>query len=362
MRGIQKIGKVKRLGLGNNDISINDDEFVVPSISFKELPDIIEADKATLLKFLIGGKSRWGKNNLTIDLLNNNKELVFTTKNWSNQDYGFTILTKVTPKKAGKFTIDFRVNNNPTNSLTFDTKYILQEPEIVSDTKVQYTEEQKAKLISIVYGESARDANLMVNIPWIYYNLTKNLGFEKGLRRSSFYTNPYNNKWIAESYRICMYYLGQGEQYKDYIIVNGMKVKDFCQDTHTPFVNRYKHNLDVIRSFFENNIFNAEKIMNPYYNWDGQGWWDDMDIRKNNSDKTKWAKASQYFHLQNKGYVKYRFVKEFIAYDGKKDVTTYLCDDKNIEKYFKENPNNLPEFKNDDYSTIPRVRIPKNLP
>lgn len=363
MRGIQKIGKVKRLGLRNKDISINDDEFVVPSISFKELPDIIEADKATLLKFLIGGKSRWGKNNLTIDLLNNNKELVFTTKNWSSQDYGFTILTKVTPKKAGKFTIDFRVNNNPTNSLTFDAKYILEEPEIVSDIKVQYTEEQKAKLIATVWGEAWGDDNLMINIPWIYYNLTKNLGFEKGLRRSSFYNNPKNRDDMRFRYRICMYYLGSGDSFKNEshpVETRGKKIMDYCVDTNSEFVSLYKNNLDTIRSILKKNIFDADTIKNPYYKWYGQGFFGDMDIR-DNGEKIKWAKASQYFHLQQKGYVRNMYVKEIIAYNfWGHDITTYLCDDDKIQEYFKKNPSDLPQFKNNDYSSIPRVHIPKN--
>jgi hypothetical protein len=363
MKDFKKL-KANRLGLVKNKLDLDDnkkDSSNTPSISFKTIPDLIEVNKTTLLEFLISGSPRWGENNITINLINNNKELTFTTLKWDKMDYGFTMRTKITPKKAGKFNISFKANNIATNSLIFEAKYILKDPEIVEEPKQNLTEEQKAKLITTVYGEAARDANLMVNIHWIYFNLTKRLGFEKGLKRSSFYRNPKNNKWVSESYKICMFYLGQGNQFKDDKIVNGMKVKDFCKDSHSPFVNRYKHNLDIIRSFCENNIFNPDKIMNPYYKWEGQGYWGDMDFRINNSEKTKWAKASQYFHLQNKGYVTYKYIREFVAYDGNKDVTTYLCDDNSIEKYFKNNPNNLPKFNNNDYSTIPRVHIPKDL-
>lgn len=363
---LNRLSQVNRLGLNNLNGDTNNDGNSgdsTPTISFKDKPEIAEVGKATQIDFLISGKTRWWKNNLKIELLNENKELSFSKTQWDKMDYGFTMLTKVTSNKAGQYKIQFKVDNELTSILYIESKYLtLEEPTVVSDTKVTYTNEQKAKLIATVYGESARDADLMVNIPWIYYNLTKNLGFEKGLKRSSFYKNPRNNIYISESYRICMYYLKQGDQYKDYQIVNKMKVKDYCVDTNSSFVNGYKRKLDIIRSFFEDHIFDAVIIMNPYYGWEGQGFWGDMDFRENNTDKTKWAKASQYYHLQKKGYVKTRYIKEFIVYDRKLDVTTYLCDDKSIEKYFKNNPSDLPQFNNGDYSTIPRVHIPKDLP
>ena len=110
-------------------------------------------------------------------------------------------------------------------------------------------------------------------------------------------------------------------------------------------MNWYKHDLDIIKSFFDKNIFNADKVLNPYFKWEGQGYYGDMNIRMNNNAKEKWARASQYFHLQNKGYVKFRYVKEIIAYNRwDQDATTYLCDDKSIEKYFKDNPTDLPKY------------------
>jgi len=341
------IPKIKALGLGDSKLNKIEEGFGnLPTIAFKEEPDI-EVGKKSLIQFLISGNSRWGKNDISIEIINENKELTFTTIKWTSVDYGFTMRTNITSKKPGKFTINFKANNKYTNSLTLEAKYkTLENPKLVNDTKVNYSEEQKAQMIATVYGESSRDENLCVNIPWIYYNLTKKYGFEKGLRRSSYYKDRNDNKWISEAYRVCMYYLGQGAQYADSKMVNGTKIKDYCKETNKGFRDVYKHYIDIIRNYFNHHIFNAQAIMNPFYNWEGQGYWRDMNIRMNNSDKDKWAKASQYFHLQKKGYVNQRFVKEIIAYDPIRgvDSTTYLCDDLSITKYFKDNPTQMPKF------------------
>ncbi|WP_294288640.1 hypothetical protein [uncultured Chryseobacterium sp.] len=343
--------KIKALGLGDSKLNKIEEAFGnLPTIAFKEEPDI-EVGKKSLIQFLISGSSRWGKNDISIEIINENKELTFTTLKWTNVDYGFTMRTNITSKKPGKFTINFKANNKYTNSLILEAKYkTLENPKLVNDTKINYSEEQKAQMIATVYGESSRDENLCVNIPWIYYNLTKKLGFEKGMKRSSFYTDRDGKKsvYVGEMYKVCMYYLGQGNQFAENKMVNGTKIKDFCIDSNKNFRNSYKHYIDIIRNYFNHHIFDAENIINPYYKWEGQGYWRDMNIRVNNGDKIKWAKASQYFHLQKKGYVNQRFVKEIIAFDhedkNKKDGTTYLCDDISIEKYFKDNPKNLPKF------------------
>jgi len=313
-----------------------------------------------LITFLISGEKRIGRNNLEVKLSSINKNLSFSTKKWINVDFGFTLLTNITSKEPGGFKLQFKINNKLTNSLHIEAKYdLLIEPEKIKDKKVTYTEEQKAKLIATVYGESWGAENLMTNIPWIYYNLTKN-NFNL-LTRSSFYLKR-NSEPIKTRYRICMYYLGQGNQYKDHKSKESRnkKIKDYCKDSNSEFIDWYKHDLDIIRSYFEKHIFNSESVLNPYYKWEGQGYWGDMDIRMNNHEKTKWARASQYFLLQNKGFVENRYVKEFIAYNRwGQDITTYLCDDKSIEKYFKKNQNNLSKFINNDYSTIPKVHIPK---
>lgn len=69
-------------------------------------------------------------------------------------------------------------------------------------------------------------------------------------------------------------------------------------------------------------------------------------------------------------------MKEIIAYDhedpNKKDATTYLCDDINIAKYFKENPAKMPVYEEgkctaagnkvlctNEKNAIPAVHFPK---
>jgi hypothetical protein len=316
---------------------------IIPSISLKKTPELIEVEKTTLLEFIISGESRWGKNDLVVELINEDKDVRFSTLKWTNVDYGFTIKTNITPNKAGEIEIKFKVNNKETNPVIIETKYILQEPKIVEEQKVIYTDEQKAKLIATVYGESAGAINLMVEIPWIYYNITKkNINL---LSWSSFYANR-NREPEQSRYRICMYYLGEGNEFKDHISAetDNKKIKDYCVDSNPDFVKYYKNDLEIIKNAFEKNIYNPDKILNPYSGWKGQGYYGDMNIRMNTS-KTKWAKASQYFHLQNKGFVKYLYVKEIIAYNRwGQDATTYLCNDDLIEKYFKENPSKLPKY------------------
>lgn len=163
------IPKIKALGLGNNNLDKIDGSFdgSLPTISFKEEPEIQVGEKS-LIQFLISGSSRWGKNNLSIELVNENKELLFTTSKWTSVDYGFTMKTNITSKKAGKFTVKFKANDKYTNSLTLEAKYkTLENPKLIKDTKVNYSDEQKAQMIATVYGESSRDENLCVNIPWI---------------------------------------------------------------------------------------------------------------------------------------------------------------------------------------------------
>ncbi|MBL7879894.1 MAG: hypothetical protein JNN23_08545 [Chryseobacterium gambrini] len=367
MKQIKALGlpnKIKALGLNSDNYENVEGYFgeTLPTISLKNESDIIEVGKKNLVDFIISGSKRWWKNNLNVELINTNKSLTFSTTKWTSVDFGFVLRTNITPKEAGEFKISFKVNGSNSNILALEIKYkVLEEPEVVKDVKVNYSKEQKAQLIAVVYGESFRDENLCVNIPWIYYNLTKGniKDFDFRMKRSSFYNDRNGSKWIAEMYRVSMYYLGQGDEFADYKMVNGTKIKDFCKATNKNFVNSYKHYLDIIRDYFNHHIFDVDYVMNPYYNWEGQGYWRDMNIRVNNGDKIKWAKASQYFHLQKKGYVKQRFVKEIIAYDhedkNKKDGTTYLCDDLSITKYFKDNPKNLPKFE-DGKCTVPGTK------
>jgi len=352
MEAVKALGLSRAKALGLRDSNLNKIEEslnnTLPTISLKSESEIIEIGKKNLIEFIISGSPRLGKNNLKVELINENKVLVFTTTKWTNVDFGFVIKTNITPQGTGKFKINFKIDGQNSNSLTLETRYaMLENPKLVNDSKVNYSDEQKVQMIATVYGESSRDENLCVNIPWIYYNLTKKHGFEKGMNRSSFYKDRNKNKWIAESYKVCMYYLGQGNQFADDKMAdNKTKVKDFCSEKNYNFHTYYKPYIDIIRNYFNKHIFDTKEIKNPFYNWEGQGYWKDMNIRMHNYS-IKWAKASQYFYLQKRGYVKNMLVKEIIAKDPARDyldVTTYLCDDLSIEKYFKENPKDLPIF------------------
>ena len=73
-----------------------------------------------------------------------------------------------------------------------------------------------------------------------------------------------------------------------------------------------------------------------------------FDAINNKPSRRVWAYASQYFHLQNQCKVKSILVKEFKAdfknSKGIRDITGYIYNFNEIEKYFKKNPKNLPEY------------------
>lgn len=230
-------------------------------------------------------------------------------------------------------------------------KPFLIEPIPKIDTDFYYSEEEKAKIIAIVYGESKGDRILSDNIPWIYYNLTRKKGksVEWGLVKSSFY-NLEENDIKYRTYRICMYYLGKdkgfGQEYgDDYIGAFKMSIKNFINFKGGTFENSMKPALDHIVQFMNSKVF-IKSPLNPYFGWEGQGDFHDMYIRE--KKKIIWSLASLYFNLQKRGKVKYLYVKEFVAFDNNnKDITTYLYDKNSILEFFEKNPNFVPEDLNE---------------
>ena len=216
----------------------------------------------------------------------------------------------------------------------------LIEPKAIYSKKLTLTEEQKSKFISTIYAETWGAKNQFEPFCWIYFNLVSRQGFEKGLSNSS----AFNDKSF---------------QYKD-----GLKY----------YISGKNQDLNKIKEIIENKIL-VEKPLNPYPSWEGQGYYGDMNIRAPKTGSRRvWAYASQYFHLQNQCKVKTVLVKEFKATrtnsKGVTDITGYIYNFNDIEKYFKNHPDDLPEYeigqcKNDKLSptqinAIPAVYLIEN--
>lgn len=190
----------------------------------------------------------------------------------------------------------------------------LTEPKAVYSIKLTLTEEQKSKFIATIYGEASTAENQFEPFCWVYFNLVSSQGFEKGM----------NNSYA---------YKDKNYLYKD-------ALKNYTTGK-IPSVNK-------IKEIVENKIL-ADKPLNPYPEWEGQGYYGDMNIRvPKPSYRRVWAYASQYFHLQNKCKVKEVLVKEFKAIKntskGPVDITGYIYNFTEIEKYFKSHPKDLPDY------------------
>ena len=190
----------------------------------------------------------------------------------------------------------------------------LIEPKAVISKKLTLTEEQKSKFVATIYGEASTAENQFEPFCWVYFNLVSRQGFEKGMSNSYAYKD--------ENYL-----------YKD-------AIKNYTTGK-IPSVNK-------IKKILESKLL-VNKPLNPYPGWEGQGYYGDMNIRApKTSYRRVWAYASQYFHLQNQCKVKAVLVKEFIATKntskGPVDITGYIYNFTEIEKYFKSHPKDLPDY------------------
>lgn len=231
----------------------------------------------------------------------------------------------------------------------------LIQPKPIVESPMNYSDEEKAKIISIAVGESKGSHALIESIPWIYFNLTKRYGIESGLSKSSFYTGK-DSDTSYRSFRICMYYLGKGQQYQNDIIQAmkpKMTIKQYVETKNGNFEKIMKPALDYAKKYLYEKMF-ISKPVNPYPTWEGQGYYNDMNIRKIHDYHKIWALASLYLFLQRKGKVRELLVKEFIEKDWYGyDATTYLYDSNKILEFFDNNPNLIPK----DLEKLPSVHI-----
>lgn len=317
------------------DFSNTNNNSNVPTISFKgSVPKILNVNKKYLISFLISGEyESFGGENVKIELINLNKNLSFSTTTW-NAERGWTINTYITSTDAGEFIFQFKVNNQLSNSLnlTFfnslsnvaknDCIKVLVNPLVLSDN-------QKAKFISTVVSETAMGSPFLKDVAWIYFNLVSDLGLEKGLNRSSAYKKKNRN------YKLCMYYLGQGEEYKNFEY-DGVVLNKYIKENEW-FKKKVEPQIKEMKKFIDDEIF-ISKPKTCLKGWFGQGYWADLDLNPEDGQGDKWYKARQYYWLQLEKKVTKIYVK--ILKDDKN--TTFIFDEDNIIKYFNENPTKLP--------------------
>lgn len=229
--------------------------------------------------------------------------------------------------------------------------------------------EDQANFIATVLVESGNGRKALWDIAWIYLNLIQNLkGVDKGLSRSSAYKERATNYMFKCHY----YYLTKGKSINKYgndvgtrVWNKNKKVKEFVEIGE--YLSRYNNpdggcDLDGCINFIIKNIFVA-KPATKYNDWEGQGNTDDMNINTGQYERV-WDKARQYYWLQKMKKTKDIFVKRL--YDG--ENTSYLYDNKNIDKYFKSNPaklpktNEIPEIPHFTKDGVPCKRIYKLEP
>ncbi len=312
----------------------------IPTVSFKgKAPDKIEINKKTLLNFIVSGEYvSIGGNKFDVELIWSNPNLTFTTKKW-NIEEGWTIRTYVTAKQEGEYIFQFKIDNKISNSLSlifFDkNKLLIQDKEdcvkeFVNPLKL--TDVEKAKFISTVIAETGMGSPYLKDIAWVYYNLVNDFGVEKGLKRSTAYKEKNRN------YKLCMFYLGEGKEYKDFKY-DGIPLNKYVKENEW-FTNKVEPQIKEMKTFIETNIF-IDKPKTCYKGWHGQGYWRDLDLNPEDGLGDKWYKARQYYWLQLEKKVTKNYIK--ILKDDKN--TSFIFDEKSIIDFFDKNPSMLPPAK-----------------
>jgi hypothetical protein len=197
--------------------------------------------------------------------------------------------------------------------------------EIKSKAKEKLDQETLREVTATVLAEAAE--NQEEAIGWIYYNHVSSTG-KKGLDVST--AHKYKSDW----YKVWMVALGdkafandspKKKELKSYGTIRDYVEKNgWFKKIGQPRAARIE---EKIRGMF------GDPSKNPYRGWLGQGSIDDLNLNYG-----KWRKARQYLHLQLKGEVIGIYVKVLPG-----DPISVIFDEKAIEKYFKNNPDKLPE-------------------
>ncbi|MDI9312763.1 MAG: hypothetical protein QM535_21315, partial [Limnohabitans sp.] len=249
-------------------------------------------------------------------------------------------------------------NGNVSNVFCGQIVYDCQRPLRKEAVKpiTHLTPEQRAIFMATVLCESGNGKEDLWDIAYIYLNhihLSKT--FERAMEQSSAYGDK---TWVYECHlRNLIVYQLKDKKYENFNDWETLVGNEGQKEPLKVKVNNYreKESVQGFIKFCKEHIF-IDSPISLYKDWEGQGNFEDMNIRMHNDKKwkrEKWALASQYFHLQNQCKVKEKLVVELfekpesILEETKimkknSDGTTYLFHQTKIEEYFKKNPDKLP--------------------
>lgn len=214
----------------------------------------------------------------------------------------------------------------------------MKNPEPFEESPLSLTAKQAAQFLAICMGETNNGDKELWDIAWVYFNLTKHLGFEKGMRRSAFY----KNRTSLDTYKLFMFSLGQGAEYAEDKMDNGTTISAWVETGN--YKDGIGKKLTLYKAWVEAYVLIQDPI-NPFPNWYGQGYWRDLNLPRT-KDNGKWYQARVYFKLQEICDVESKYVHQME--DGRS--TSYIFDEDSIASFFKKNPSKLP----DNESTVPK--------
>lgn len=264
---------------------------------------------------------------------------------------------------------DGNVNNIFCGALNYDCQKPLKKQAVKSIAHL--TKEQRAVFMATVLCESGNGKKELWDIAYIYLNLIHLRGsFEAAMKESSAYVEK---SWVYTCHLRHLLIDSGLKKYSDFKdwenTIFGKKAIGNEQTIEDKVEIKRKEAKDFI-PFCKEKIFIASPT-SLYKDWEGQGNFEDMNIRMHNDKiykREKWAMASHYFHLQNQCKVKVKLVvelfdkptdifKETTIIKEKLDGTTYIFNQKKIEEYFKKNPDKLPDYADGDvkYSTTGKI-------
>ncbi|MDO5656396.1 MAG: hypothetical protein Q4G27_09685 [Flavobacteriaceae bacterium] len=367
MHGIQKIGKVKRLGLGNDEKVYGNKSLSVRFVScnldnenfnltFEVEAYNLNADKAILY---VGENEVFGSEeavttNVTINPNGRRRVIASFSRNktfsWSWFEGDFEFIATISCDGLSHTSDEFKLKCAKAQAKSSINDLPLKE---VICPPLNLTVEQKNEFIATVFCESGLGEWELREVGWIYFNLVSDLKFQTALNRSS--AHKEENIW----YKTCMCYITNKVKYKNDQAPKYAQVATdwFGEETYGDFVDsdifnrNYKSRIDKLRNYIEQYIFSSTPRQ-KYKGWYGQGYWGDMMII-DGRDNGKWHKARQYYWLQLSGRVSKKYVQILISKNRGKtkklrnnweNNTTFIFDENSIIEYFEKNPSMLPKI------------------
>ncbi|GAB5416635.1 MAG: hypothetical protein Crog4KO_21230 [Crocinitomicaceae bacterium] len=326
-----------------------------PNITFKgSHPSKIKINSKKLLYFLISGNNASNGNKFGVNLENGNKNLSFTTRHWPSVERGWTLKTNVKSNEVGTYDFRFKINGYYTKSklsLTFydpnakvqnesitTSKKTLNELTSVAAKPLNLTKKQEAQFKATVLAETSHGLSGLKDISWIYFSRITDKGWTKAMNGSAALKNKDPN------FRLWMYYQGFGDEYKDYNYMGAGKLSKYVKSNGW-FTGKIEPRGKAYMAFMDKTVL-SDNPKNKYQNWHGQGFWGDINRNPSDGKGDQWYMARQYYLLQVEGKVSERLVVmlEELNGDGQiKDQTSFIFNVKAIEKYFNDNPNQLPK-------------------